>query len=382
MNGLANESFACYMNVVFQTVAHLPGLREYFLSGQHLVDTSGSGKQEDDELLCDHMAMFYKCYHSITGQVIDPVELKFFLSKKCSTFNLQTQEDSHEFMLFLLNLLSEELNKSAFVSPSAKKPRTFVQNARSRRSPIKLPIEAAASVEGTAKKLWDEELKKCTSICTDLLLGQMMSEVECTTCHKINRIFQVFYVLELPLPEKKEASLAECLQDFAKEESIGLEEGWKCDTCKTERQAKKRSVITRLPKVLMVYFKRFLFSDKAFVRSKCRVSLQPTGERVPLNEGAYQEYTVFSVTVGSSHQHHRGSLHNGHYTASLFLGEQSFLFDDESVGPTTLACTEADCFVTLVSKGLSEVPSINSAQGEHRPQKSSRIELQDKTSNK
>lgn len=302
VNGLANDSFACYMNVVFQTLVHLPGMTEYFLSGQYLVDSYSPTKQDEEELLCDHIAGLFRTYYLNKEKVLDPVDLKAFLAKKASNFDLNTQEDSHEFYLYLLNQLSEELNKSGLISPATKKQRTLMQNSRNRRSPVKVLVESSKSVEATSRKLWQEELAKCSSICSDVLMGQLMSEVECAACRTVSRIFQVFYVLEIPLLEKKQATLAECLENFSQEEIIEVSEGWKCDNCKVERQAKKRTLITRLPKVLMIYYKRFVFKDKAFVRNQCKVVLNLEGEKIPVQAGESQNYTVFSVTVGLSNK--------------------------------------------------------------------------------
>lgn len=294
LNGFVNDSFACYMNVVLQVLLNLPGLKEFFLSGQYLVD---SGLPDDQGFLVDQLAMIYRVYHSLKGKVIDPLEFKKFVAEKCSSYNLETQEDAHEFTLFLINTLSEELNKSALASPTTKKRKLTVKTYRKKREPIIIPKDSTANIEDTANKIWDEEMKKNYSICTDLLMGQIMSEIECKTCLNANRVFQVFYVLELPLPDTSSCSLEECIAHFSSPEVIAIDQGWICEVCKEKREASKRSVITRLPPILMVYFKRFIYSEKTFKRSKTKVEIKMEGETIKTNNGMANTYLPNSAIV-------------------------------------------------------------------------------------
>lgn len=296
LNGFMNESFACYMNVVFQMIVNMPGLKEYFLSGQFLVDSSAA--DADEGLLCDHFATLFRTYHFFKDKVLDPIDLKKFISEKCSMYNLDTQEDAHEFILYVINTLSEELNKASFASPTLKPKKTNLRGYRNQRTPVILSKSLFQSAECASLKVWKDEMQKCCSICTDLLMGQVMSEVECRTCKNSNRIFQVYYVLELPLPDKDEVTLHECLKEFSQEEIIPLDQAWKCEKCNQVREAIKRSTILRLPKILMIHFKRYVYKGNKFVRRKCIVDLSLQGESIPMHSGTKKEYLPFSVIVG------------------------------------------------------------------------------------
>lgn len=294
LNGFVNDSFACYMNVVLQVLVNLPGLKEYFLSGQYLID---SGMPDDQGSLVDQIAMIYRVYHSLKGKALDPIDFKKFVAARCSSYNLETQEDAHEFILFIINTLSEELNKSSVASPTTKKKRFFQKAYKKKRDPVILPKDPAVSIEDTAAKVWEEELKKNYSVFSEILMGQIMSEVECRTCKNASRLFQVFYVLELPLPDKQTISLEDCISHFSSPEIIELDQGWVCEVCKTKREASKRSVITKLPPILMVYFKRFVYSDNSFTRCKTNVEVKMEGETVHTTNGTSKTYIPQAVIV-------------------------------------------------------------------------------------
>ena len=53
-----------------------------------------------------------------------------------------------------------------------------------------------------------------------------MTEIECSHCKGISRSFQLFMLLEVPVPQSENATLAECLDLMSKEEIIPLEDGW------------------------------------------------------------------------------------------------------------------------------------------------------------
>lgn len=283
------------MNVVFQMIVNMPGLKEFFLSGQFLVDSNSA--DEDGGLLCDQFATLFRTYHFFKDKVLDPKALKKYIAEKCQAFNLDTQEDAHEFILYVINTLSEEMNKASFASPTLKKKKTNLRGFKNQRTPVIISKSMFQSVENAADKVWNDELQKCCSICTDLLMGQIMSEVECRTCKHANRVFQVFYVLELPLPQKSEITLKECLNFYGEEEIIPKSEEWKCENCREVREASKRSSIVRLPKILMIHYKRFVFKDKKFVRNKCIVDLSLEGETISVLNGPSKEYIPFSVIV-------------------------------------------------------------------------------------
>lgn len=109
VNGLINHGYSCFMNVVFQGLANTPGLREYFLQNLHLEEFPA--KQAQD-CLSNRFAQFVQVYNSYNDHILDPSRLVELIVLQSKVFNPRiNQEDAHEFLLYLLDQLSTELNR-------------------------------------------------------------------------------------------------------------------------------------------------------------------------------------------------------------------------------------------------------------------------------
>lgn len=94
------------------------------------------------------------------------------------------QQDACELLLYLLDLIHEDLNRVK------KKPY------------IELPESDGRSDEVMSKLLWDAFLARNNSVIVDLMYGQLKSTVECLYCKNISTAFDPFVILPLPVPNE------------------------------------------------------------------------------------------------------------------------------------------------------------------------------------
>jgi len=153
-------------------------------------------------------------------------------------------------------------------------------------------------------------------------------------------------------------SIYDCLDLFVKPER--LSDGWKCPKCKTQRKATKRFGISKLPRVLVVHFKRFRFTQMGsrkidtmvdfpthgldisgyLVQGKSQAAPKANGSSscsssssssngAPSTPSPGNERGVYDLYAVSNHS---GSLGFGHYTAyAKTEGGQWYNFDDSIV---------------------------------------------------
>lgn len=109
VNGLINTNNACYMNVVLQCLARIPGIKDYFLHNDYQVHLEFSNRESKDSI-AERFGDFLKTYYAFNRKVIEAEELKTYIATRQHRFNLRTQEDAHEFFLFMIDQMGQELN--------------------------------------------------------------------------------------------------------------------------------------------------------------------------------------------------------------------------------------------------------------------------------
>ena len=313
-NGIVNPGLSCYINVVLQALLRCAGFREHFFYNLHLRDAAGTRDLKDS--LSEKLAEFVKIYFAFNEKILDPFELRADLGRRNKAFDSSTQEDAHEFLLFLLDALGHELRRGEpLPSPEPIKP----QSAKKEEQPDRaesLPFEEQSCSH------WAQELLRNNSVLQDVFLGQYVSKVVCSECAFNSASFQAFNVLELPVPAKQEASLRDCFALFTQQETLecGL---WRCPKCQKKVRASKHINLSVLPPVLVICLKRFGMKDGAAFKSNCLVRTDLEGEdlRHLLDaDSSARESTVylpFAFVVAESEQHHSGNQHAGHYTCSI-----------------------------------------------------------------
>ena len=117
------------------------------------------------------------------------------------------------------------------------------------------------------------------------------------------------------LRRKKEGiSLAECLDEYGKEEILSENDAWYCPRCKEHRRASKKFELWKTPDILVMHLKRFSanrgFRDKLDVLVDFPVEeLDLTGRVAMPEDGKSLVYDLIGV------DNHYGGLGGGHYTA-------------------------------------------------------------------
>ena len=110
------------------------------------------------------------------------------IGKYGPSFSGWQQQDSQEFLLFLLDGLQEDLNRVK------KKP--YVEKPDSTDEMVHDPV----ALQQMADKCWDIYKARSDSVITDLFAGMYKSTVICPVCDKVSIIFDPFNNLTLQLP--------------------------------------------------------------------------------------------------------------------------------------------------------------------------------------
>ncbi|MCJ1476654.1 CSN-associated deubiquitinating enzyme Ubp12 [Lambiella insularis] len=187
--GLGNLGNTCYMNSALQCVRSVKELTNYFLEDYWKKELNPRNPlAHNGEVAKAYAALLKEMYGVNSNPSFTPRNFKQIIGKYGPSFSGYGQQDSQEFLLFLLDGLQEDLNRIH------KKP--YIEKPDSTDEMVNNP----AALRQMADKCWDIYKARNDSVITDLFAGMYKSTVVCPVCEKVSIIFDPFNNLTLQLP--------------------------------------------------------------------------------------------------------------------------------------------------------------------------------------
>ncbi|KAJ7625489.1 ubiquitin carboxyl-terminal hydrolase 4 [Roridomyces roridus] len=342
-SGLKNLGNTCYMNAPIQCLSATFPFAQFFANGRWKSAVNTLNPMGSKGYLSGAFAKLVHTMWSGDLPYIVPIEFRKAVCHLNSQYNGSNQHDSQEFLSFLLDGIHEDLNR-LLVQP------TFTRTPEQEAELERLGPQIASEQEW---RLWKT---RNDSVIVDFFQGQFRNRLQCLTCNTTSTTYNVFSILQLPIPHGKSSKvpLQSCIDAFFNTEILEKEDAWDCPKCKTKRRAAKQLSLARLPPILVIHLKRFeangRFSDKidTFVDYPLKSldltnfmppPLPPGADKSQLNGGVPMspddpraqmppyKYNLYGVT------NHSGNLTSGHYTAFIADRDGWKSCDDSSIRP-------------------------------------------------
>ncbi len=294
----------------------------------------------------------YKLFKNMwkSNSVITPKTFKSRLGKFSETFRGYHQQDSEEFINFLLNKIHDEVKCN--VSLKYKNVPQEVIDYIETRKEIYKDIKKEPDPEVIQRKLfgfnkftenhtkletiyksldyWDSYIKKNHSPIIDIFSGLFMSQVTCTKCNKKSVSFEPFNILPLPIPNNAN-DLQDCLREFSKSEVLTECNKYNCENCKELNDAHKNMYLWDLPEHLIIQLKRF--SNNGMMTRKNNSTIKFPFKNLTFTDNYHEyrprnySYDLYGVV------YHMGSLSGGHYIAYTKnpINDKWYRFNDSEV---------------------------------------------------
>ena len=266
MKGFVNLGNTCYMNSALQMIIRIDKFYGLFQSLDLGIGSSELSPEEIEEIKI-LIEFFNKYYHS-NEDILNPKEVKNLIGKRNKKFLGFNQEDSEEFINYLLDFMHEKL-----------------------------------------KKFGEKE----TSDFLKIIETKINKSIKCKAikCLSISNTIEKMNIINLSLT-KETYDLDTCLQELLKREKLEDDTMYFCDNCRKLRIASKRLEIKKLPSDI-------IFSIKRYTSNLRKIDKKVD---MPLN---WKSYKLKGIVF------HSGSFGGGHYVYVGMMNDKWFLFNDSFV---------------------------------------------------
>ena len=290
-SGLQNKGNTCFANAALQCILNTPFLISYF--------TTDSKNLSNISQFTRAISKLFKSKWKVTQENADPSEILELVWNNNQLFKPGDQNDAHEFLLYLLDQLHEELKKPC-------------------------PNQNCSSID-KGEKSWENYLKNNYSIISKEFQGQTKKTLICNKCGYVKKKYEPFMYLSLSIPNNKSATIKDCLTHFCEQEFLAENEKWFCPKCDILVEAIKQNDIIRLPRYLIIHLKRFKDIHrkiKDLVRYEEELDMKKFVQKNNEGDNRYRMYAKIK---------HMGSINGGHYVASARQDEYWYCFNDSHV---------------------------------------------------
>lgn len=310
ITGLKNLGNSCYMNSIIQCLSNTTHLTKYFTDNLYIDDLNTSDSTTQGQVV-EEVAQVIKALWRGQYKSISPHDLKITVGQYKLQFDSYEQQDSHEFLTFLLDWMHNDLKRVC-----------------------KTSLETAI-----AEKEWDKAMKSQKSIISDLFFGQLRSTITCSSCKQGSTTYEIFNSLTTSLPHSNRCTLNDCVLRFVTGQKVL---GWKCPKCKMPRDATKKFDFVKLAPIIVIHLNRFGESGGWLEKRNTSVDFPLTG----FNLKPYLVMDADTATIPNIRNYsyslyamsnHYGTMEGGHYTAYCKNTTQNkwYKYDDQTVTEVT-----------------------------------------------
>jgi len=184
--GLVNIGNTCFMNSALQCLSNCYELTKYFLLDLYEDEINKDNKLgSGGEIASIYRELLDDLWNG-EKSIINPGYFKKVFSVFVKKFSGYHQQDSNEFLIYLLDRIHEDLNSVS------KKPYIEIKEKGENESD-----------EDASIRWWETHLLRENSIIVDLFHGQFKNTITCDYCNRVSVTYDSYIFLSLSIPSGK-----------------------------------------------------------------------------------------------------------------------------------------------------------------------------------
>ena len=309
LSGLINLGNKCFMNSIIACLSNTLKLTDYFLSKKYSEDDPQHSNKNKPEyfLVMSYVNLLINIWE--TNQLLKPKSFVENMSKFIKKYFNLHQQDSHECLMYILDILHKGLSYEIDVEIKGEektKHDTLVKESL---------------------VTWKSFYEKSYSYLVDIFNGMFHNTITCNNCKTEENVFDPFNCISVNVPvDKQTTNIDECLSNYFDEnENIP---SWKCEKC-NESGCNKSSKLWTLPNYLIIHLKRFTNDGKKintqvdFPLDDLNLTKFMSKDKEDPNNYIYSLYAI---------NYHSGTVDSGHYwSCCKNLNNNWYIFNDGNI---------------------------------------------------
>ena len=184
--GLVNIGNTCFMNSALQCLSNCYELTKYFLLDHYENDINVNNRLGSGGKIAMAYTSLLENLWKNDEKYLNPSSFKSIFAHFVRKFSGFAQQDSNEFLIYLLDKIHEDLNSVS------NKPYIEIEEKGKDETD-----------EEASKRWWEKHLLRENSIIVDLFHGQFKSTITCNYCNRVAVNFDSYIFLSLPIPSGK-----------------------------------------------------------------------------------------------------------------------------------------------------------------------------------
>ena len=295
-SGLVNLGNSCYMSAAMQCLACLAPLKKFFVREDHQPDINPLSSYEGT--MAREFGAALRAMSAVRRSPMSLMALKSKVGEFHHEFMGSRQHDSHEFLMFLLTWLHEDLVGGDL-----------------------------STLRNSGEFPWLDASKQPTKECSAISLlfeGEYAHTIKCGNCFYKSTSQEPFKILSLSIPVSGECTLTNLMEYSRQDCSIR----YCCPGCNKNETSTRKTLINKLPPILIIHLNRFEFDISA--RKKQNYIDFPLKHLNLMNHTSRNENISYNLCAVLNHY---GNMNGGHYTGYCKPGQENLWYDcnDESV---------------------------------------------------
>ena len=308
LSGLVNLGNKCFMSSILQCLSNTLKLTDYFVSLKYREDDPEclNKRKKEYYLVLSYLNLIISVWES--NQLLKPKSFVENMSKFVRKYFTLEQQDSHECLMYILDILHRGLSYEIDVDIKGN-----IQN------------EADRLMEKSLQQ-WKTFYEKNYSFITEIFNGLFYNKISCINkdCDFVEDVFEPFNCISLDICNFN--NLNDCLKEYF--HTVETIDTWSCEKCKMKGCSKNVKCWT-LPDYLIIHLKRFRNNGSKinthidFPVDDLNLTSYISSDKNDPNNYIYSLYAV---------NYHLGNAKAGHYiSACKNLDKNWYLYNDGHV---------------------------------------------------